>query len=141
MEKKNESKEGKRKFALWIRESTLEKVRQWFGSDGCTSQSEFIEKAVLFYIGYLATESAGEYLPRILLSTLKGMINESDNKISRIMFKLAVEQAISMNVIAATCNVSSEQLERLRATCVNAVKRSNGSYSFSDAYALQKPGN
>ena len=56
MENKNESKEGKRKFALWIRESTLEKVRQWFEHDNCSSQSEFIEKAVLFYIGYLASE-------------------------------------------------------------------------------------
>ena len=141
MGNKNESKEGKRKFALWIRESTLEKVRQWFSSDNCTSQSEFIEKAVLFYIGYLAAENAGDYLPRMVLSTLKGMLNESDNRISRILFKLAVEQAISMNVIAATCNVSPEQLERLRTTCVNAVKRSNGSYSFNDAYDLQKPGN
>ena len=29
MESKMETKEGKRKFALWIKESTLEKVRQW----------------------------------------------------------------------------------------------------------------
>ena len=140
MENKNESKEGKRKFALWIRESNLEKVRQWFEPDNCSSQSEFIEKAVLFYIGYLASEGAGDYVPRIIVSTLQGIVNESSNRISRILFKQAVEQAIAMNVIAATCNISRDQLDKLRGMCVNQVKKTNGSYSFQDAYDLQKVG-
>ena len=140
MENKNESKEGKRKFALWIRESTLEKVQQWFESDNCSSQSEFIEKAVLFYVGFLASEGAGDYMPRIIVSTLQGIVNESSNRISRILFKQAVEQAIAMNVIAATCNISRDQLDKLRGMCVNQVKKTNGSYSFQDAYDLQKVG-
>ena len=138
MENTDESKERKRKFALWIRESTLEKVRQWYDGDNCTSQSEFIEKAVLFYVGYLASNNAGDYMPQIIVSTLKGIINESDNRISRILFKLAVEQAIMMNVVAATCNVSREQVDQLRAMCVSQVKKTNGAYSFADAYDLQK---
>ena len=141
MDNKIETKEGKRKFALWIRESTLEKVRQWYDEDNCASQSEFIEKAVLFYVGYLASNNAGDYMPKIIISTLKGIVNESDNRISRILFKLAVEQAISMNVIAATCNISRDQLDQLRAMCVNQVKKTSGSYSFQDAYDLQKSGN
>ena len=138
MDNKMENKEEKRKFALWVRESTLEKVRQWYSSDNCASQSEFIEKAVLFYIGYLAAENAGDYLPKIIVSTLKGIVNESGNRISRILFKLAVELAITMNVVAATCNISREQLDQLRGMCVNQVKKTKGSYSFADAYDLQK---
>lgn len=46
-----ENTEGKRKFALWIRESSLEQVRKWYKADDCSSQSEFIEKAIHFYIG------------------------------------------------------------------------------------------
>ena len=138
MENTDESKERKRKFALWVRESTLEKVRQWYGQDNCASQSEFIEKAVLFYVGYLASNNAGDYLPQIIVSTLKAIISESDNRISRILFKQAVEQAIMMNVTAATCNISREQLDQLRAMCVNQVKKTNGNYSFQNAYDLQK---
>lgn len=51
MVKAAEDNESKRKFALYIRESTLEKVRKWYPLDDCASQSEFIEKAVQFYIG------------------------------------------------------------------------------------------
>ena len=133
-----EEKEGKRKFALYIRESTLAEVRKWYPLDDCTSQSEFIEKAIQFYIGFISSQNGSDYLPKIIISTLKGIVNESDNRIGRILFKMAVEQAITMNVVAATCGISREQLDKLRATCVSQVKRTNGSYSFEDAYDLQK---
>ena len=58
--------------------------------------------------------------------------------ICRLLFKLAVEQTITMNVVAATCNIGREQLEKLRGTCVAQVKRSNGVYSFEDAFDFQK---
>ena len=133
-----EEKEGKRKFALYIRESTLAEVRKWYPLDDCTSQSEFIEKAIQFYIGFISSQNGSDYLPKIIISTLKGIVNESDNRIARILFKMAVEQAITMNVVAATCGISRDQLEKLRGTCVSQVKRTNGSYSFEDAYDLQK---
>lgn len=138
MTEENAQKEGKRKFALWIKESTLEQVRKWFPQDNCSSQSEFIEKAIWFYIGFISSNNESDYLPKILISTLKGILNESDNRISRILFKLAVEQAITMNVVAATCNISRDQIDKLRATCVTQVKRSNGSYTFEDAFDFQK---
>lgn len=133
-----EKTEGKRKFALWIKESTLEQVRKWYRMDNCSSQSEFIEKAIQFYIGFISSDNGSDYLPKIIISTLKGIVNDSDNRISRILFKLAVEQAITMNVVAATCNISREQLEKLRGTCVSQVKRTNGAYSFEDAFDFQK---
>ena len=41
---------NKRKFALWIYPETLEKVENAYEKDNCRSQSEFIEKAVNFYL-------------------------------------------------------------------------------------------
>lgn len=131
-------KEVKRRFQLWLKPSVLQMADDLYEKDNCGSRSEFIEKAIQFYAGYLYGESAGDYLPKILISTLKGILNESDNRISRVLFKLAVEQAITMNVVAATCNISKDQLEKLRGTCVSQVKRSNGAYSFEDALDFQK---
>ena len=125
-----------RGYFLW--KSSLEQVRKWYKADDCSSQSEFIEKAIHFYIGYISSENGSDYLPRIITSTVKGIVNDSDNRISRILFKLAVEQAITMNVVAAACNIGREQLEMLRGTCVAQVKRSNGVYSFEDAFDFQK---
>ncbi len=131
-------KEPKRKFALWIRESTLDKVRKLYESDNCSSQSEFIEKAILFYAGYLSAENNKSYLPNIVTSTIKGIVAESDNRQNRMLFKLAVEMAMMMNVIASSQNIDRLSLDRLRGECVKEVKRTNGSFAFEDAVDWQK---
>ena len=141
MDEKNaqiDEKEIKRRFQLWLKPSVLNMAEELYEGDNCASRSEFIEKAIMFYAGYLYAGRARDYLPRIVTSTLKGIVDESDNRISRILFKLAVEQAITMNVVAATCSISRDQLDKLRGMCVSQVKKTNGAYSFNDAYDLQR---
>ena len=55
-----------------------------------------------------------------------------------MVFKLAVELAMTMNVIAATHDIDESSLERLRGECVKEVKKHNGSFSFDDAVEWQK---
>ncbi len=131
-------KEPKRKFALWVKESSLDLVKKLYRDDNCSSQSEFIEKAILFYAGYLSTEDNKSYLPNVVTSTLKGIVAESDNRQNRMMFKLAVEMAMMMNVVASIQDIDKVSLERLRGECVKEVKRLNGSFSFEDAMEWQK---
>ena len=134
-----ENKKGdRRKFALWAKHSTLDRVKKIYKQDNCASQSEFIEKAILFYLGYLSAEDNRSYLPNIVTSTLKGIVSESDNKQNRMLFKLAVEMAMMMNVIASSQNIDKLSLERLRGECVKEVKRTNGTFSLEDAVDWQK---
>ena len=128
----------KAKFPLWAKPETLASVREIYKSDNCRSQSEFIEKAILFYIGHLTAAEPKSYLPNMFLSTMKGIVAESDNKTSRVLFKLAVELAITMNIIAADHQIDPITLDRLRGECVQEVKRLNGSFSFDDAVEWQK---
>lgn len=135
---KTEGKEVKRRFQLWLKPSVLDMADKLYEDDNCGSRSEFIEKAIQFYAGYLYAQKSQDYMPKVITSTLKGMVAENSNQISRVLFKMAVEQAINMNVVAATCGISREQIDKLRGVCVSQVKRSNGSYSFEDAYDFQK---
>ena len=130
--------ENKKKFALWMYPDTLEKVEEIYREDNCSSRSEFIEKAVKFYIGYLTAEKKDSYLPGVVTSTLKAIVAESDNRTSRILFKIAVELAVLQNVVAATNEIDEVTLNRLRGECVKEVKRLNGSLSFDDAVDWQK---
>ena len=138
MNEKDNRKEVKRKFALWIKESTLDMVENIYKEDNCGSRSEFIEKAIIFYIGYLSSNDNSQYLPNILTSTLKSIVAESDNRMNRMIFKLAVELAMTMNMVAATQPTDMELLNKLRGECVKEVKRLNGSFSLDDAYNWQK---
>ena len=135
---KTEGKEVKRRFQLWLKPSVLDMADKLYENDNCGSRSEFIEKAIQFYAGYLYAQKSQDYMPKVITSTLKGMVAENSNQISRVLFKMAVEQAITMNVVAATCGISREQIDKLRGVCVSQVKRSNGTYSFEDAYDFQK---
>ena len=131
-------RENKRRFQLWLKPSVLELVEDWYPRDNCNSKSEFIEKAILFYTGYLAANGAKDYISKNITSTLRGMLNDSESRISRMLFKLTVELAMTMNIVAATHNITQSQLRELRATCVNEVKRTNGTYSLKEAVDMQK---
>lgn len=138
MSEENNRKEPKRKFALWARDSTLQMAKEWYKKDNCESQSEFIEKAIIFYAGYISSNQNSEYLPSIITSSLKSIVKESDNRLSNAIFKIAVELAITMNLIASSQDVDKITLDRLRGECVKEVKRLNGRFSFDDAYYWQK---
>ena len=61
----------KYKFALWLYPETLDKVKELYRQDDCKSKSEFIEKAIRFYIGHLTADDDTSYLPNALISNLK----------------------------------------------------------------------
>lgn len=130
--------ENKKKFALWVYPDTLETVSELYRGDNCESKSEFIEKAIRFYAGYLTSEDKSGFLPTVVTSTLKSIVAESDNRQSRLLFKLAVELAMLQNVVAASQEIEPESLERLRGECVREVKRLNGGFSLNDAVTWQR---
>lgn len=131
-------KDLKRKFALWIRPSLLEEVDSLYQKDNCTSRSEFMEKALQFYIGYLTCNHAQDYLADVIPSTVKGIVDESSNRMGRLLFKMAVEQAVTSNILAAVCEVDQQELERLRNQCIQQIRKTNGMISFEQALRWQK---
>ncbi|WP_322200750.1 hypothetical protein [Acutalibacter intestini] len=118
----------------------MDRVTEWYQQLDCISKSEFIEKAVQFYVSHLTAEDGGSYLPHAFLSTMKSIVSESTRRICNILFKLAVELAMLMNVIAATHRIDRETLDRLRGECIKEVKKTNGSFTLDDAVEWQEGG-
>lgn len=115
----------------------METVKQIYKDDNCRSQSEFIEKAVNAYVGYLQAKDSSGMLPNYMISTLKAIVADSDNKQDRILFKLAVEMAMMMNILAAHCEIDEKSLAILRKSCIDEVRKINGMLRFEDAYLWQ----
>lgn len=130
--------ENKKKFALWLHPSALEKVDRLYQFDNCRSRSEFIEKAILFYAGYVSSEDCRDYYPEAIVNTVQGSLDSFENRMASLLFKNAVELAMMMHVTAANFRVDEDTLSRLRGKCVNDVKRLNGHISFDDAVKYQK---
>lgn len=133
-----ENQEVKRRFQLWVMPSTLELADQYYRSDNSASRSEFIEKAIQFYAGYVSSQQNQDYLARVIPATVKGIVDESSNRMGRLLFKMAVELAVIENILAAVCEVDQQELKRLRGQCVEEIKRTNGMISFEQALQWQK---
>ena len=128
------------KFALRMSPETQQLVKEMYPRDNCRTQNEFIEKALRFYSGYVSGQDACEFLPAALSAAMRGTIHDSENRICRLLFKLAVELDMAMNVLAAGMEIPREDLDRLRGRCVRDVKSTNGSVSLQDAVDYQKGG-
>lgn len=129
---------GKEKFALWITPEAKKEVEAHYKQDNCKSQSEYIEKAVRFYSGYLDTQHADAYLPRVLSDVLEGKLGAFGKRIGHLLFKQSVEQDIMANLFAYDIDVNLDTLQKLRVRCVKNVKETNGEVDFQDALRFQK---
>lgn len=129
---------GKQKFALWLTPEAKTEVESHFEKDNCKSQSEYIEKAIRFYSGYLDAEHADEYLPRILAQVLDGKLGAFGKRMGHLLFKQSVEQDILANLFAYGIEVDPDTLQKLRGRCMKEVTATNGEISFEDALIYQK---
>ena len=134
------TEENKRKYAHWLRPNTIKLAKEMYQHDNCSSRSEYVEKAIHFYTGYISEKDSSLFLSKTLTSVMRGMLNDSENRMATLIFKLTVELAILMNVLAAMADVDDETLRKLRIKCVDDAKRTNGSISFAGVVKTQREG-
>lgn len=128
----------KEKITFWVSPEAKKLVEDHYQTDNCRSRTEFIEKAIQFYAGYLNTQHAESYLPRILADVLEGKLTSLGDRMGSLLFKLAVEQAIADNILSYYTDINEGTLKQLRNKCAQDVMRTNGKISFEDALKFQK---
>ena len=125
------------RFQMRVLPETDAKIKAAMQLENCQSQNEFVEKAVRFYCDYLTVGDCTSILPPIYLSALQGTIQNTENHICRLLFKLAVELNMMMNVLASELDTSPNTLERMRGRCIQEVKKTSGYITFGDAVKYQ----
>ena len=131
---------GKTKFSLWLKNETMEMIEETYKFDGSRNRSDFIQKAIKFYIGYITAENYKGYFPEIVTTTIQGMMDSFENRMAMMMFKYAVELSMLMHIVAADTNVDENTLTKLRGKCVRDVKCSQGMIKFDEALKYQRGG-
>ena len=130
--------ENRHRHTVWMDDAVWDQVESSYQRDNCSTRNEFIEKAVQFYSGYLDTESADAYLPKVLADILEGKLGALGKRIGHLLFKLSVDQNLMGNVLAAGIDINPDELRKARVRCVKEVKETNGEISFEDAVRYQK---
>ena len=129
--------ENKKNYALWLYPETVRRMDSSLELANCQSRSEFVEKALHFYMGYLTSEDITEYLSKALLTSLRGTLDANDDRMRSLLFKLCVETNMMMHVIAAHFKDDVSDLRALRGYAADEVKRTYGRLSFDSAVKIQ----
>ena len=129
---------AKEKMAVYFQPETIKKIEQEYKEDNCASKTEFIEKAVKFYIGYLRQQEEANYLSPLITETVRAQIKGTEQRLARLLFKVAVELGKLSHMTAAINDVDDETLQSLHAMCVNEVRKINGIIDSEDAVQYQR---
>ena len=78
-----------------------------------------------------------QYLPNVVVSTMQGSLDAFEGRMATLLFKIAVELCMMLHVTAATNEIDTDTLSRLRGLCVEEVKRLRGAVRLEDAVKFQ----
>ena len=129
---------SKERATIWFTPSVKAKIEEHYRADNCRSQSEFIEKAVEFYIGYLNTRNASAFLPDVLTTTLNGALDNLGHRIGSVLFKQAVDINLMNHLLAEDTDMDQRDYQLLRGRSVREVQATNGRISFKEVLDFQK---
>jgi len=128
-----EDKSKKVRTSLWMDTAVLAECDANLQITDCRNRSEYIQKAVLFYNGYIHSQNNTDFLCDQIAQTVSAIISNTENRIARMQFKEAVELAKLTHMVAPLCDLDDEQLRRLHIRCVDEVKKINGTLRLDRA--------
>ena len=127
-----------KRTVVWMDAGVMSRMDGWLAADNCKNRSEFVNKALRFYMGYLAAEDTSVFLSRTLVDTLLGIVADSHNRLRTLIFKWCVELNMMGHTIAAHFRADPINRRELRAYAVDEVRRTNGQISFDAALDQQR---
>ena len=109
-----------------LRVDQWEDCDKYYATLGLASRNDFIRDAVDFYIEYLRRNNSVKFLTPALESVISSKIRDSEDRIARLLFKLAVDQNLLARIVANTYEIDSDYLLKQRNYAVREVKETNG---------------
>lgn len=131
------SNDLKQRVAAWLHPEMIANMEAIMAEHDMKNHTEFVAKAVDFYIGYLRSRDGTAFLSQTLLGTIQGTLQKTENRVSGNLFRLSVEIGMMMHLLATTLDITDEELHRLRGRCVAEVKQTRGKIRLDDAVAFQ----
>lgn len=132
------TKDKKEKVAIWMRPDMISQVDSVYPLHEISSRSEFVCKAVEFYLGFLQSENNTEYMNKTMLSFLENQLGKLEARICRQLFRMCVEYSMMANVSASQIQgMTDELMQKLRKKCIGDVKHTIGNIRYDRIYAFQ----
>ena len=121
---------AKKHISLWVDEDVLNLCDSYLKMSKLKNRGEFIQEAMRLYAGYLENQISDEFVSKTLLTSMQGIVGNLERRMSRLMFKQAVEIAKVFWLIVKGFHINPEDVDDFHVDCVEEVKRINGAIRF-----------
>ena len=103
---------------------------------GCRSRNAFIRDAIDFYCSWLEKEQSERFLTPALESVISAKIRDSEERISRNLFKIAVDLAILSKIVLDRDGggYDPDVLEEYRQDSIREVSETNGAIRMEERF-------
>jgi hypothetical protein len=128
----------KQRVTAWLYPEMIADMELLMAANDMKNHTEFVSKAVDFYIGYLGSKSSTTFLSQTLLSSIQGTLQNTENRVASNLFRLSVEISMMMHLLAANLDITEDELRRLRGRCVSEVKKTRGKITLDEAIEFQQ---
>ncbi len=118
-----------RKMTIRMPELTAFRLERDYRLDGSRSKNEFIEKAIVHALDTLEAEQS-QTLPVMLRAAIDGRLGLFEDRIAKLLFKLAVEMDMGLNALLDYLKIDPDYIHKLRARSAKEVKSTNGRLTF-----------
>ncbi len=122
------------KKSIWLSKESITHIENGMNLDDSRYINEYIENAVNYYTSYLYSDSQKDAMLEIFVKIFEGKLKGTENRISNLLFKNAVEQAKVNRILAYISEIDDDTLNDLQRVCVEEVKKTNGKLTLERVY-------
>lgn len=119
---------------VWLTQEAIDSCDKGMKLDNSRFLNEYIENALEYYIAYLNADNSKDIISEIFVNVVESKLSQTETRLAKLMFKLAVEQAKLSNIVASNLDIDEELLENLHIKCLEQVKNTNGKITFEDTF-------
>lgn len=123
-----------RKIGISLDEETLELCEK-YSKENSKSRSEFISEAIYEYISTLEIDRQKNIITKELADEIVKGSEAGVTKISKGLFRYAVEVEMIIMILSELADVPKDVLEQYRKEAINNVRRTRGKIDLDDLIA------
>lgn len=127
--------EEKTRTGISISKKLLAECDKYLQDSGYTNHSELIEAALKFFLAARNISEKSEVLVPELAECIAAENDRVISKLSKGMFRYAVELEVLIEILEGTFELDKNQLKEIRRNAVNNVRRTRGKIDLDDLIA------
>lgn len=124
--------EESKKVPIIFTRDQIESMDNFIKENEGYSRSSFVREAVEYYLGYIDMNENVNYISPLINQNIKLILSRFEDRISEMIFKMAVEVCKSNILTAYQSELSDQALDYLDRTSKRIVAEHNGTLDLED---------